>query len=114
MVSKRGAPHIPSWQRLLKENGKIVSESIHDLPEDLRVVLEPQGIRAILVYPLWRDKQIVGSIGFDECFRQRAWSTQELGALRTLSGMFAPAMEIGCGCAHGERFRKKTSKPKNH
>ena len=85
---------IPSWQRLLKENGKIVSDSISDLPEDLRVVLEPQGIRSILVYPLWRDKHIIGSIGFDECQRQRVWSTQELGALRTLSGMFTSAMEI--------------------
>jgi len=84
---------IPSWRRMLHENGRVFSEDIHKLPEDVRAVLEPQGIRSLIVYPLQQGKDIFGFVGFDECVRIREWSPAELEVLRTLSGIFSAALQ---------------------
>lgn len=84
---------IPSWRRMLHENGRVFSEDIQELPKDVRTILEPQGIRSLIVYPLHQGKEIFGFVGFDECVRKREWSPVELEVLCSLSGILSAALQ---------------------
>ncbi|WP_347841246.1 PAS domain S-box protein [uncultured Draconibacterium sp.] len=80
---------IPSWKKFLDEDGIIFSENISELPEDLIAILEPQGIKSILVLPLIGKENQLGFIGFDECEKNRMWRQSELELLRTISNLIS-------------------------
>ncbi len=84
---------IPSWKKLLVEDGVVYSEDISELPGDIRALLEPQLIKSVVVYPLQVQGNFFGFIGFDECSRSKSWSRSELELLRTVSGIIANAYE---------------------
>jgi PAS domain S-box-containing protein len=84
---------IPSWKPMLINEGLIYSENVLELPDDLRVILEPQNIKSIIVYPLFVQGAFFGFIGFDECSVNKFWSKSELELLRTVSGIIANAYE---------------------
>ncbi|MFN8240605.1 MAG: ATP-binding protein, partial [Bacteroidales bacterium] len=77
----------------LLNKGRVYSENISELPEDVRAILEPQAIKSIIVYPLFVTGAFFGFIGFDECNRVKHWSKSELELLRTVSGIIANAFE---------------------
>jgi len=85
--------NIPSWTAILSESGRIYSENISALPDDIRVILEPQNIKSIIVYPLIVEGRMTGFIGFDECMGTKKWLKSELELLRTVSGIIANAFE---------------------
>lgn len=91
----QGIPYemIPSWKPFLLEKGRVYSENISELPDDLRAILEPQEIKSIVVYPLYIQGAFFGFVGFDECSKSRSWSKSELELLRTISGIIANAYE---------------------
>lgn len=78
---------ITSWKKLLAEEGIIYSSNIQELPQDVAEILEPQGIKSILVLPLQQRKKQIGFIGFDECATNRSWSESEIELLRTISNI---------------------------
>jgi diguanylate cyclase (GGDEF)-like protein/PAS domain S-box-containing protein len=82
---------IPSWRKLLIEEGKICSENINDLPEDIISFLEPQNILSIIVYPLYKNEKIKGSIGFDYCDSYHSLTISEYKFLKTISGIISGA-----------------------
>jgi len=84
---------LPSWKEILFTNGRVYSENIQELPEDLREILEPQEIKSIIVYPLYVQGHFFGFIGFDECVRYKKWTNSELELLRTISGIIANTYE---------------------
>ncbi len=84
---------IPSWKKLLLDNGRIFSQYIKDLPSDLIDILEAQSIKSIVAYPLFVKGLFFGFIGFDECVREKLWGKSELELLRTLSGIVSNAFE---------------------
>jgi PAS domain S-box-containing protein len=82
---------IPSWKKILNEEGIVYSETIHELPEDIKSVLEPQGIKSIIVLPLIESDKMFGFIGFDECDSNHKWSKSEIELLRTISSIISTA-----------------------
>lgn len=82
---------IPSWRKLLIEEGKICSENINDLPEDIISFLEPQNILSIIIYPLYKNEKIRGSIGFDYCDSYHNLTISEYKFLETISGIISGA-----------------------
>jgi PAS domain S-box-containing protein len=84
---------IPSWKKIISNEGLIYSQDISQLPDDLHELLEQQGIFSIIVYPIHISGKYAGFIGFDECVRKREWSRSELEFLRTISGIIANAYE---------------------
>jgi PAS domain S-box-containing protein len=82
---------IPSWPKMLDEDGLIYSENITELPKDIYEILAPQEIKSIVVYPMYFRKKRFGFIGFDECNINREWSITELELLRSVSGIFSNA-----------------------
>ncbi len=91
----QGIPYalIPSWKKLLISKGRVFSQNIWELPQDLIDILEPQNIKSIVVYPLYVNGLYYGFIGFDECIRNKKWIKSELELLRTLSGIISNAYE---------------------
>ena len=84
---------IPSWKKIFKENGRIFSVDIKELPEDIFQVLEPQMIKSILVYPLYVQEKFYGFIGFDECIINKNWEQDEIELLRIIANIISNAFE---------------------
>lgn len=81
------------WIDLLKENGSICEDDIANLPEDIKVFIEPQDIKSLVAYPLTIKEEIKGFIGFDECRHKRKWKSEEIEILGTVSGIISNAYE---------------------
>ncbi|NVO01298.1 MAG: PAS domain S-box protein [Bacteroidetes bacterium] len=91
----QGIPYeaIPSWKKILNENGKVFSTNIKELPDDLYQILEPQGIKSILVLPLYVKEKFYGFMGFDECVLNKTWEHDEIELLRTISNIISNTFE---------------------
>jgi PAS domain S-box-containing protein len=82
---------IPSWKKILDDKGIILSKNICELPEDIYVILAPQNIKSILVYPLRFENIYYGFIGFDECTINKSWALEDGEILRTVSNIISSA-----------------------
>jgi|GEM_PF-1937830 len=100
----------PSWRRLLETEGRILAGDVAALPEDLRRILEPQGIKSLLAYPLRVEGRIGGFIGFDDRERRRDWDDIELRVLEIASGILSAVYgrEVARKCLESseEDFRR--------
>lgn len=83
---------IPSWKRMLQEDGIVYSENIQSLPEDIIAILEPQGIQSIIVLPLVISGKNFGFIGFDECSLNYKWSKSKIELLKTISNIISTSL----------------------
>lgn len=83
----------PSFKKMLIEEGKLFSENIYNLPQDLINVFESQEIKSILVFPLYFKRQFFGFIGFDECDSNRAWDNGEVELLKTIANIILTVFE---------------------
>lgn len=101
---------IPSFKRLLDEDGIIYSENIINLPDDIYQILQPQNIQSIVVYPVFYRKKRIGFIGFDECSEHKKWSVSELELLRSLSGIFSTAFSNKKVMEHLEKAKIEAEK----
>lgn len=69
------------WGQLL-ESGLPVVGDIEDFPASERPLLEGQGIRSLLVEPIFVGPRWWGFMGFDACRRIQSWADVEVHALR--------------------------------
>jgi len=84
---------MPSFKKIIKENGRIFSTDIYELPSDLIAILEPQGVKSILACPLMVQNNFFGFICFYECLIKREWPIEETELLRTASNIISDAFE---------------------
>ncbi len=82
---------IPSWKPYLIKEGSVYASNIEDLPVDIREILKPQNIKAIIVYPVQMDDEFIGFIGFDEVRNNRKWTISEDKLLKSVSGIISNA-----------------------
>ncbi len=83
---------VPSWQRKLLKGG-IVTHDIQELPEDIQDVLEPQEIKATMIFPVFVMKKFVGFVGFDDCLQNRQWNESEIQLLKTFTNLLGNVFE---------------------
>ncbi len=69
------------WRTVLGSN-QILSGRVSAMPDVERAVLEPQEIRSIIVIPIFVEEKWWGFMGFDDCSRERTWSSAEKDSLR--------------------------------
>ena len=84
------------WMGSLRAGRTINLRSLDDLPPEAagsRAILEPQGIKALLVLPLIQNERLTGFVGFDHVRSHRIWSPLEVAILKLLVGMFGQAFE---------------------
>lgn len=67
------------------ERGDPVYGNVNEFPEGEQKILKPQGIKSILVVPLFIERSWWGFVGFDDCVRKRKWMDEEIAALTTAS-----------------------------
>jgi len=79
------------WQDVLSR-GETISGPPASLPADLCTRLEQQGIRSLLVVPIFMGSQYWGFIGFDDCQRERQWTQSEQSILVTAAGALGGAL----------------------
>lgn len=93
------------WDKAFKAGGEI-NALVRDLPEPQRAILEPQSIKSILVMPVSIDRRCVGLIGFDDCMREKPWSGEETGLIRTIAANLAICMQRFHDAATAENNRR--------
>ncbi|HIK57211.1 MAG TPA: GAF domain-containing protein [Synechococcales cyanobacterium M55_K2018_004] len=72
------------WYTLLK-SGQTISGTVNNFAPAEQRMLQAQQIRALLVVPIFVDGVLWGSIGFDECHRDRQWTADEESALQLMA-----------------------------
>lgn len=91
-------PAIDMLQDLAKDEysyDKILSaemcftDDIRTMDEEDRLILEPQGIKALAVIPMFYHGVALGYVGFDDCDKYRRWSANEVDFLKELSEVLA-------------------------
>lgn len=83
--------NISSFKELLLTEGVICANDITKLPDEIKVMLEAQDVKSIIVLPLLIEGEFLGFIGFDECNSTRAWTKSEQELLRTISNLISNA-----------------------
>jgi len=84
---------VPSWRGLLDQDGRILALDVDELAADIKALLKSQGIKSILVMPLFIRNVMAGFIGFDQCDTGSTWDVEELSVLRTASGIVSTILE---------------------
>jgi diguanylate cyclase (GGDEF)-like protein len=80
----------------LRQDAVFAYASLDDLPSDARnerAEFEREGIRSILIVPLWSAGSLRGFIGFDAVRRRVEWSESYVVGLRLLAQMLAGATD---------------------
>lgn len=80
------------WVDLLS-NHQILKANVNDLPDLERRRLQSQGLKSILVVPIFVGKEWWGFISFDEIKTERTWSPEEEDALRGAAGILGGAIQ---------------------
>lgn len=82
--------HVPykngfgDWKDKL-EKGDIINSVVREQPQDVRKILELQGIKSVLIIPVFIKNEWFGFIGFDDVEKEREWQEQDMKLLRTVS-----------------------------
>jgi len=87
---------IPWWMEKIRENQVIRILDVDKLPEEAsaeKQILQPQGIRSLLVIPLWLEGKAIGFIGFDFTKRRVRFSENVIFALRIAGETIVNALE---------------------
>ena len=61
--------------------------------ELLKEVLESQGVRSVLFAPVFKDNELFGFIGFDDCKLPRVWSDEDVERMSFLGNLLSLMLE---------------------
>jgi PAS domain S-box-containing protein len=84
-------PSQDEWRAALGR-GEPWMVNVADLPPATKDDFASQGIVSLLDMPVFAGKEWWGSIGFDDCERERAWTSAEIDALRAAAGTLGAAI----------------------
>lgn len=83
--------YFPQWVEAHKKGEAFFVEDVSLLPKDgehgLRAVLEPQGIRSLITIPKFKNKELIGFIGFDSVKQINKFNDQEKDILFVFANM---------------------------
>ncbi len=89
----------PRWHQLLIEEKKhVYIPQVKDLPDDPmhadeKQILESQGIKSLIVVPMYHGKRFVGFAGFDSVRDFRKWDDETVVLLKICAGVIAGSLE---------------------
>ncbi|HET9452102.1 MAG TPA: ATP-binding protein [Aggregicoccus sp.] len=92
MVNLDLAAQMPLFWRHLSR-GEHVASAVAHLPPEERAILEPQGIRSIVVLPLMVGGRFGGLVGFDDCESSRVWDASRVAVLAAAAAGLSLARE---------------------
>ncbi len=77
------------WIDIAYAHGILLSDDIRMLGKSDRQVLEVQGIKSIVIFPLHTKGKAIGYIGFDDCQKYRKWSASDIQMMRNTADIVA-------------------------
>jgi PAS domain S-box-containing protein len=83
---------LPMWMEKLHNNENIILSSIKDLPESWkaeREILEPQGIKSLIVIPMFVETILIGFVGLDAVKEKKEFIPAEINILKVWSSIIA-------------------------
>lgn len=80
------------WENMLS-NGEIISGHLRDLPQHERWILEPHGVRSIVLVPIFVGPMWWGSMCYEDIQSERNWSPAELDALYTAANILGATIQ---------------------
>ena len=81
------------WGEILSQ-GQAFQSHVRELPESERTLLELQGIKSLLIVPIFVEQEWWGFVGFDDCLAEREWLPEEVEAF------YAAASVLGAAVGH--------------
>lgn len=82
----------PNWMEALNAHENILIPSVEKLPESWngeREILEPQGIKSLIVIPILTEINLIGFVGLDYVKRTKDFHISEINNLKVWSSMLA-------------------------
>ncbi len=85
----QGVPYsvFPWWKEMLEQE-KIINEQTRNLPPAEKELLESQGVKSVLILPIYLDGKWNGFIGFDDVQKERYWSQDEVQLLQMAARIY--------------------------
>ena len=86
----------PWWTEKLLKNELIVIPDVSKLPSEAnaeRKLQESQGVRSLVVVPIYLEGKLQGFIGFDDTQKPRKWKGEEIALLQTVAGIIISAIK---------------------
>ncbi|MBQ2819518.1 MAG: diguanylate cyclase [Clostridia bacterium] len=80
---------IPDYEKQFNENAVFYCPDIKELPQHLRDILEPQGIKSMLQYAIRDNGVFRGYVGFDENTHERMWTHDQISLLSFVSKLIS-------------------------
>ena len=84
---------LATWFNIFNRNEYICTSNIATLAPEVYEILEPQGIKSILVLPLTMSGIHFGFVGFDECSYHKEWKPAEIELLISMSQILSSAIQ---------------------
>lgn len=75
----------PGWYETLAREGVVQGKRVN-FPLPIQKKLESQGIRSLLVVPVWAENYFWGVLSFEQIQVEREWNTSEVRALQVAAG----------------------------
>ncbi len=92
----QGIPYdfVPRWREHFTNNQYVYIPSVKDLPDDPsyeheRGILLPQGIKSLIVVPMYHAQQFVGFTGFDSVRMYKEWEPNIISLLKMTADIIA-------------------------
>jgi len=80
---------LPGWPQVFDERGMFYCSDINTLPAHIRCIVEPQGIKSLVLCAIMDKGVFRGYVGFDECNVNRMWTESQISLLEFLSELLA-------------------------
>lgn len=83
------AEDIPGWREMFEESGMVYCSDVAQFPDHIRAIVEPQGIKSMLLSAILDNGVFRGYVGFDECTSNRLWTQSQIAMLQFLAEVLA-------------------------
>ena len=87
---------VPAWMSRLKRSEIIYIPDLSQLDSEWageKAILEPQGVKSLIVVPVAMNDELLGFTGFDSVRAMRNWTKDEIALLQILGRLFASVIK---------------------
>jgi PAS domain S-box-containing protein len=80
------------FQRQLKKEG-LVYANAEELPPSYKAPLLKEGVKSLIIMPLYLQDELAGFVGLDDCQQHRQWESTDTDLLQTFSNLLGNIFE---------------------
>ncbi len=91
---------LPNWFSYFNSQGVLLCETLQELPQNCRSILEPQDIKSMLLCAIMDGEAFRGFVSLEECMKERTWTREQvdiLAMVAKLSSIFLFKKKVSDG-----------------